>query len=185
MSKREVDEIAKYLYWEWREGAQIVTWNGLGFDFDVMHEECRWWKSSLRFMAWNHIDPGFQMLCEKGFMVGLDTAAKGMGLHGKTEGMSGKDAPVMWAEGRNQQEKVLEYVAQDAVTTLEVYEAILRRGSLSWISRSGRANKWRPEFKNGRMLTAKECMHIPEPDTSWMSDPWPRKKFYGWLDPLK
>jgi hypothetical protein len=42
--------------------------------------------------------------------VGLDAAARGMGIKGKPEGMSGAVAPVLWAEGKR--EEVLSYVVQ-------------------------------------------------------------------------
>lgn len=164
----------------------VVTWNGLGFDFDVLAEEA-WFKSSrelVKDFALDQIDMAFQMLCEKGFMCGLDAAAKGMGLAGKTEGMSGAKAPILWKEGRKAQEKVLEYVVQDARTTAEVYEAVVWEGHLRWITKRGGLSVWTPTFKDGRMLTCRECLELPLPDTSWMDNPWPREKFAGWaLEP--
>ena len=73
-----------------------------------MLEECR-------SLAKSHVDMMFHVLCQLGHGVGLDAAAKGMGLAGKSKGMSGAVAPVLWAEGRR--EEVLQYVAQDVRTT--------------------------------------------------------------------
>ena len=30
-------------------------------------------------------------------------------------------------------------------------------------------------------LTVSEALGLPLPDTSWMSDPWPRERFTGWM----
>ena len=162
----------------------IVTWNGLGFDFDILAEEaCNpTYAAMCSNLALNHIDIGFQMLCERGFMVALNVAAKGLGLHGKTEGMSGDKAPTMWTQGEEQQKKVLEYVEQDVITTLQVYERLVETGKLSWITKAGTPAKypWEPEIRNGRLLTASECLNLPLPDTSWMDEPWPREKFTRW-----
>ena len=167
-------------------GRPALTWNGLGFDLDILAEECADELGALacQDLALDHTDMAFQMLCEKGFMCGLDAAAKGMGLAGKTEGMHGDLAPVMWAQGRAEQEKVLEYVAQDVRTTAQVYEAILERHCLTWLSRSGRRQHHDLRLTDGtphRMLTVAECLALPEPDTSWLTNPWPRTKFRGWL----
>lgn len=179
MTPEQNRNLADYLLSHYAEGHQIVTWNGLGFDIDVLAEECQSeeYTKALKELALNHIDIGFAMFCDKGYMVGLDTAAKGMNLAGKTEGMHGDLAPVMWKEGKI--EKVLEYVKQDALTTAQVYEAILNKGRLHWISRSGRPNYW---YINGTIKTVREALATPEPDTSWMSNPWSRSKFTGWLD---
>lgn len=182
MSKEECRCLAWYMEEMAQEGFTVVTFNGLGFDFDVLAEECQdaVTRGSLVDLALNHIDVAFAMFCDEGFMVGLDTAAKGMGLEGKTEGMHGDLAPVMWVQGPEGQNKVLEYVAQDVVTTLEVYESILEHGYLRWVSKRSRRNYWDPVQVAGRLMTVSEALMIPEPDTSWMTTPWRREKFYGW-----
>ena len=42
----------------------------------------------------------FHVFCLKGYPLGLDKAAKGMDLAGKTPGMTGDMAPKMWQEGQ-------------------------------------------------------------------------------------
>jgi hypothetical protein len=130
----------------------------------------------------SHIDPAFLQLCQMGYMCGLDKIAKGLGLGGKTEGMSGALAPVMWAKGREEQDKVLEYVAQDARTTAEMYEGLLEKGSVHWITQSGRLSRYpfAPKTKDGRLLTVDEATGLKLPDTSWMTDPRTRHSCYGW-----
>ena len=174
-------------------GYDIVTWNGLGFDFDVLAEEVqcrayadeslcdvvkdRMFAEAVAKMAMNSVDPAFVMLCAKGYMIGLNTAAKGLGVEGKTEGMHGDLAPIMWKQGREEQEKTIAYVMQDAVATSNVYRAMVELGGVRWISRSGRLNKW---YHSSRDYSVGIGLKIPEPDTSWMSEPRTRKSVYDW-----
>ena len=117
MSQQEAGKLVDYLATQVGNGYTIVTWNGLGYDFDILAEESGMFEDCPK-LATNHVDMMFHVLCELGYAVGLDAAAKGMGLAGKTEGMNGAIAPVLWAEGRR--EEVLGYVAQDVRTTLEL-----------------------------------------------------------------
>ncbi len=111
-----------------------------------------------------------------GYGVALDAAAKGMGLAGKPEGMSGAKAPVMWAEGRR--EDVLNYVAQDVRTTLELASECEALGVLRWVARSG---KVRCMNLGEGWLTVDRALELPVPDTSWMSEPWKQATFTGWM----
>ena len=87
-------------------------------------------------LAVAHVDMMFHVFCQLGHGVGLDAAARGMGLAGKTEGMNGATAPVLWAEGRR--EEVLRYVAQDVRTTLELATTCEACGIFRWLARSGK-----------------------------------------------
>ena len=175
MSKDEVVEMVDYL-WDLRQGGyQIYTWNGLGFDFDILYEESGS-DERCKELARTHVDMMFHFFCIKGFAISLDKAAKGMGLSGKTEGMNGALAPKLWREG--QYEQVLEYVEQDALLTLELAKLCESELKVRWTSNRG--------FKQecplpGGWLTVEKARELPEADTSWMSTPWPRSKFTGWL----
>jgi len=167
--------MAAYLLACQKSGYPILTWNGMGFDFDVLAEEVQdpGWALEISKMSMHHIDMGFLQLCQMGYMIGLDTAAHGLGLHGKTEGMHGDLAPYLWngsvpfdddwtepteeqatallALGvnpgtREAQDLCLEYVAQDVRTTAEVYEALLDQGSVYWTTRRGTQSRypWQP-----------------------------------------
>ncbi len=153
----------------------IVTWNGLGFDFDILAEESDQHDQCAE-LALTHVDLMFHFFCEKGYPLGLDAASKGMRLSGKPEGMDGAKAPVLWAQ--QEYHKVLEYVTQDVKTTLALALIIEDKGKLKWTARSGKANEWICD----KWLTVKEARELPVPDASWMTDPWPRSKFYGWLE---
>ncbi len=156
-------------------GYIIVTWNGSGFDFRVlarasgMKEECI-------ALAWDHIDMMFWFHCLRGFSIGLDKAAEAIG-SGKTAGLSGADAPKLWAAG--QYDQVLHYVAQDVRATEAVYLAALRNNGIQWQTTNGRMSK-----AEGTPLTVREAFKLPKPDTSWMKQkPWPRTHFIGWMQP--
>jgi hypothetical protein len=173
MTKTKCQALVRRLAFLVEKNYQILTWNGLGFDFDILSEESGMF-NECKVLALNHIDMMFHFFCSKGYPLGLDAAAKGMGLPGKPEGMDGAKAPELWTKGKYH--KVLDYVSWDAKNTVALAEAVEDTGRLDWTARSGRPNSWPCK----KWLTVKEAMELPEPDTSWMSDPWPRDKFYGW-----
>jgi hypothetical protein len=176
LSQEEAAALVCYLEDQVAQGCTLLTWNGLGFDLDILAEEAQM-LPQCRALALAHVDMMFHVFCQLGHGVGLDAAARGMGLAGKLEGMKGADAPVLWAQGR--QEEVLKYVAQDVRTTMELATACESRGELRWVARSG---KVRSMALPGGWLTVSESLELPLPDTAWMSfEAWPRTKFTGWM----
>lgn len=159
-------------------GYTLLTWNGLAFDFDVLAEESRQ-PDLCKQLAIDHVDMMFHIFCHKGFPLALDNAAKGMRLPGKPPGMSGELAPIYWQQGLRKQ--VLDYVAQDARTTLDLAHAIQTQRELRWTSKRGS-----PQFLPvpAGLLTVRQALDLPEPDTSWMSRPISRRRFIDWLGPL-
>jgi predicted PolB exonuclease-like 3'-5' exonuclease len=117
MSREEAAALVRYLEDQTKGGYTVVTWNGLGFDLDILAEESGL-LSQCRALAVDHVDMMFHVFCQLGHGVGLDAAAKGMGLAGKCKGMSGAVARVLWAQGKR--EEVLQYVAQDVRTTMDL-----------------------------------------------------------------
>ena len=175
MSRQEAAELVQYLKTQVAQGYALVTWNGVGFDFDVLAEESGLLEQC-RVLALGHVDMMFHILCKLGYGVGLDAAARGMGIAGKTEGMKGADAPVLWAEGRR--EEVLRYVARDVQITMELATTCESCGDLRWIARSG---KLRSMALPEGWLAVEAAQELPLPDTSWMDEPWPRERFMGWM----
>lgn len=189
-----VVEILEHMATFMKLGYTLVSWNGLGFDLPVLGEEAK--NDELaRAIALAHCDPMFQFYCIKGYPVGLDTAAKGMGLPGKTEGMHGDLAPLMWQDDPQglidagypelaemtpleRRNKVLEYLVQDVKTTLDVARAVQDARILRWTSRKGRPNTC--PFPTG-LWSVSESLWIPEPDTSWMTNPIKRTYYTDWL----
>lgn len=176
MNKNETKELVEHLVTASSSGYKILTWNGLGFDFDILSEESGMHAECKR-LALHHIDMMFHIFCLKGYPLGLDKAAKGMGLAGKPPGMTGDMAPKLWKEGRYQE--VLDYLRGDVSTTLDLATAIDRQRTLRWLSSRGKPQSL--PFPSG-WLTVQEALQLPLPDTSWMSNPWPRSKFTKWLE---
>ena len=175
MSREETAALVDYLVEAAGQGYTILTWNGLAFDFEVLAEESGM-AEPCKTLAREHVDMMFHVFCQLGYPVGLDAVAKGMDLPGKPEGMSGLLAPQMWADGKRQE--VLDYVAQDVRTTLDVATACRRDHRLCWITRRGKRSRMPLP---GDWLTVTEAMKLPQADTSWMDNPIPRRKFTAWL----
>ena len=179
MRRWQVDALVDSLEREAANGMIFVTWNGMGFDWPVIAEESGRLES-VQQLARHHVDMMYYFLCAKGFPLSLKAAADGMGAGTKLEGVEGANAPAMWASGDlADRERVVHYCAQDAALTLRVAIACQATKELRWTSRAGRPNQlalpdgWET-VRNARMM--------PEPDTSWMSDPMSRQTFDAWLD---
>jgi hypothetical protein len=177
MNRQDLSALVDYLKEAAGQGSQIVTWNGLGFDFDVLAEESDHW-DTCRELALNHIDMMFHFFCLQGYFLGLDKAAKGMGLSGKMEGMSGELAPKLWGEG--QFDQVLEYVSQDVVTTLGIAQTVQSKKYLAWTSNAGKPQ--RVSLPQG-WLAVQQALQLPLPDTSWMKRPVKRSDYLAWTSP--
>ena len=175
MSRDEVRGVIKELNAHLTQGYTLLTWNGAGFDFDVLAEEADAYPVC-RILARDHVDMMFQVLCEKGFPIGIDNAAKAMGIAGKPEGMSGALAPTLWAEGDIQ--TVLDYVVQDVRMALQVAEQAEEASALRWVTRRGQTRTF--DLPNG-WLTVREACALPEPDTSWMTTPLDRRAVTRWM----
>lgn len=210
-----VRSLALYLEEMTEKGYHVVTWNGLGFDFDVLAEECQsrdWGRRVADLAMGAHIDPGFQMVCERGFMIGLDKCAQALRVGGKTEGMHGDLAPLLWsgnlgeasieqeenmmalldgdlklAGTRKAQSLCLEYVAQDVRATMDVYNGLISQKEVWWITAKGSICKypWKPVIKEDRLLTVGEALLLDEPNTSWMTEPRLRSQYFEWVKVLK
>lgn len=174
MGGDELMDLLKHLERVVDLGGTIVTWNGT-YDFENLAIETGE-AARCAELARNSWDIMYQLFCVKGYPLALNTAALGMGLPGKTEGMHGDLAPVMWKESEEKRDKVLEYVGQDVITTLNVALAVLQNGALEWVSKSGKRMRvpMRPH-------TVHDCMSFPDPDNSWMDNPIPKSSFYGWV----
>jgi hypothetical protein len=179
MSAEEVCELVTFLADEVEAGKTILTWNGAGFDFSVLAEESGMHEACSR-LASRHVDMMFHFFCLKGFAIGLDKAAKGMALKGKMPGIDGALAPRLWQEGQRQQ--VLDYVAQDVISTMGVCKAVERKKLLQWTTSKGTSQIL--PFSKGWLLV-EEAASLPPPDTTWMRNPWPRSKFTRWMEAKK
>lgn len=134
MSENEAKIMVRTLEDAVREGYILVTWNGLSFDLPALAEESRL-ETECRLLSSRHVDMMFHVYCIKGQYLGLDAAALGMRLSGRSPGTVGKDAPRFWAQGKHQQ--VLDYLAEELRITVDVASTCERRKVLLWTNRRG------------------------------------------------
>lgn len=213
MGPAAIAELVDYL-WDLQavQKIPIVTWNGLSFDFRALAFSAggnRDVEQKIGMLAMNHIDLMFLIRVQKGFPISLQSAADGLKVAGKTEGMHGDLAPDMWKFSPEDQRKVLEYVIQDAEATLRVYRALKAQGQLTWTTKSGSLSRypWFPAWTVGeevvppesfkvpgdawdkafadagrRFPNVKECLdRVPKADTSWMDRAPPSlETYYSW-----
>jgi hypothetical protein len=170
------------------DGYTIVTWNGCHFDFQVLAQESGLLRECGE-LALNHIDLMLMVTFQKGYFLKFDKALKGAGLEGKVNtvtlsnggkmnDMDGSKAPALWASG--EYEAVLTYLKADVIQLIKLTDNIQRTKLIRWTSNSGKPQS----LAIPKMLPVKECFLLPEPDTSWMSNPPDRKSFTGWIPKL-
>jgi hypothetical protein len=157
------------------DGYTLLTWNGLGFDLNILAEESAL-LSECRQLALQHVDAMFHVFCALGYPVGLEKAAQALKIPGKPPGMSGELAPQLWEQGRHQE--VLRYVAQDVRMTLQVAQKSEERLRFDWLTRRGTSSSM--ALPQG-WLPVGAAAKLPLPDTSWMTHPIPRTEFTAWL----
>lgn len=175
MNRAQVNGFVSYLADMAAKGYTLLSWNGLQFDWDILAEESGA-AVLCSELALQHVDCMFHVFCEKGFPVGLSRAAQALKIPGKTEGVSGEFAPVLWAAGKHQ--VVLEYVAQDTRVLLQVATLSEAKLKFEWITSKGKPSSM--SLSRG-WLPVQEALKLPEPDTSWMSTPLLRREFISWL----
>lgn len=175
MSRTDLISFIGYLESQLAAGYLPLSWNGVGFDWEVLAEESGEWSRCAR-LAWDHIDMMFQVVCMKGFPVALANAALGLGVPGKTPGMAGVDAPRLWAAGEFQ--KVFDYVAQDVRSTLAVAQRAMEQKSFRWRTQRGTISSF-PLTEGWLDVKSARCLSLP--DTSWMSEPFDREACLRWL----
>ncbi len=175
MSRAEARDLVQQLVGFVRSGYTLLSWNGLNFDMNILAEESDM-PHECAELAKAHVDMMFHAVCQLGYFIGLGKAAEGLGLPGKTAGVTGAQAPLMWSEGKHAQ--VLEYNIQDVRLTLAVAQESERRKELVWVTRKG--TKGRMPLPGG-WRTVQEAQALPLPDTSWMSDPPAREQFTRWF----
>lgn len=167
-----------------KEGFSLFTWNGLSFDMQLlglysgMVAECG-------RLALNSVDAMFLVVAHKGFFLGLDKALVGANIETKLHTvtlndktrfseMSGQKAPLLWRSG--EYSAVMDYLKYDVVQPLKLANHIQSTGYIRWTANSGKSNYLKTE-----MLTVKEALKLPLPDTSWMKSAKPREDFYSWI----
>jgi hypothetical protein len=170
-------------------GDTLVTWNGAGFDFRLLADETGRRQECAR-LALGSVDMMFQVLCERGHPLALDTALRGAGLpskigqvtlrSGETAEIEGAAAPRFWQAG--EYEAVMYYCAADAERTRDLAVECQVNHRLAWLSQKGRPNEI---YLRTGWLTVEQCLALPLPDTSWMARPMTRDSVVGWTTPSR
>ena len=184
MHRKTCRKLVRDIFEYYQNGYIPFTWNGLNFDFKLLAIHSEMWDLCGR-MALNHIDPMFEVVCRKGHMLGLDKVLIGCGLESKLHTvtlndktvfseMNGSHAPRLWRNGNYA--AVRDYLEMDVIQPLKLAEHINSMGQIRWTSNSGKLNT----LKMG-LLSVKECLKLPYPDTSWMTEPKRREEFYSWI----
>jgi hypothetical protein len=171
-SMRETDcsRVLKYVEDKvYNSGARVVTFNGVSFDFRLLAAQFPPGSPealSCAELAWASYDPCLEMLCSKGFPVGLKAMCEAFQLPQKLE--AGSDAPALWASGDLEgRKRVLLYCASDVTLTYRLYAAIKRNNEIRWVSKKG--NKCVHKLRDARLHSASELAVFPFPDISWMT----------------
>lgn len=166
-------------------GYTFVTWNGTNFDYAVVANESGLYKECAE-LALNHVDLMFIVVTLRGHFLGLDKACKGANIQGKlhdvtlTNGtkltdMSGGKAPGLWKAGEYQ--AVLDYLADDVRSTLELAEWIQKNKMIRWISERGYEQK----IPVPKLYTVKECLELNPVLPSWVTNPVTKQSMMEWI----
>ena len=185
LSKKECQILVKDLMAYASSGYTFVTWNGCGFDFRVLAQESGMVEECGE-MALNHVDLMLLVTFTKGWFLGLDKALQGANIAGKVHevtlvngeilyNMDGGMAPELCA--KEEYDAVLTYLRGDVEQTLELAKVVQETQRIRWTSGRGKAQS----TSVPRLKTVRECFDIPEPDTSWMTDPPRREDFVSWI----
>jgi hypothetical protein len=174
MTAQDAKELVRFLCQLVEDGATLVTWNGLGFDFDILAEESGLF-GECKTLALNHVDLMFHIFCEQGHPVSLNSVSQALGVGCKPNHIVSATVPRLWSESKC--EEVLDYVANDCRLLLRVFHECNTRRAYEWITQRGTR---KVESLPHGWLKVCYAVNIPEPDTSWMTRPFPRSKFLGW-----
>ena len=173
LQQEHARELLNYLEQMQQDGFALCAWNGLGFDLQWIARAADDRAKASR-IARAMYDPMFQFFKLKGFPVGLDAVARGLGI-GMTKSMDAADAPREWQAGNHK--RVFDYVLGDARMTNEIVSSVVRRREITWVTQRGK----RSTVPVPRLRTVEDCMRDPMPDQSWMTRPIPQERFTRWL----
>jgi len=173
LSVEDAGALFCYLFRAAEMGWRIVTWNGLGFDFNILAEESGE-KTDCALLALKHYDLMFQIFCGKGYPVSMNKVASQLGIPINSD-ISGETAPVLWAAG--EYDRVLQFTSHKVLDLLEIAKRGEKSGFLTWVSNNG--TRQQVDLRKGWIEVLK-LIKSPIPDTSWMGKPLKREEFLYW-----
>lgn len=156
----------------------LVAWNSTGYDFPCIASNVPHRLNDIVAMAKKSLDPCFQFVQTLGWPIGLDKIAKVMLGHGKTEGMDGVKAAMIWPLDA---EKVIRYCLNDSIVTAEVVKAMMEERRVRWVKKNGDIG----ERSLDRWLPVGTAMKLPEPNRDWMKDHDGRydlERYIDWME---
>lgn len=175
MGTEDLASFVGYLCEQMESGVIPLTWNGLFFDFDILAEESGM-RDECKRLARHHVDMMFHVFCVLGYRVGLDKAARAMGLGAKLSGIDGRHVPKLWQAGKFQ--AVQDYLKQDVVLTAKIAEHVDSTKNFCWFNSKG--DRKCKSIATGWKIVD-DALRIPAPDTSWMNKPIRRSEFIAWM----
>lgn len=153
-------------------GHTLVTWNGAGFDWNMLATESGEFKLC-RELAEHHVDMMFHVVCARGHRLSLGKAARGMGV---ARNVDGWDAEALWNQRRY--DVALARLTRDVRVTLQIAERCQARGALDWTADSGRVACL--SLPAG-WLSVAEASQLPAPNVAGLSYPTCRSSVTGWM----
>jgi len=175
LTAAEARALVNYLRQHVTMGYTIVTWNGIGFDFDILAEESGLHKQC-KSLALGHVDMMFHVLCQLGFGVSLNAAARGMRLTKSCQKRTGALIPRLWADGKY--EEVFRHVGRDVRITFALAKMCYERGYIRWITRWGTGRMMR---LLGGWQIASDAQKMPDPIQFRDGSRWSRDSLTAWM----
>lgn len=171
MSQADADAALDAMQKHLDDGDIIVTYNGVKNELKTLAEAAD--RPKLSKVAMQIHDIAFQMYSMRGFQIAFSAACAGMHV---------EYTPV--ADITSSSWGLSPSGAVDAATNyltalVMLWENIIYLGKVvEWTAKTGRQSK----FEFGRMMTVKDSLALPEPDTRWMDkQPAPRTDSLKWM----
>ena len=173
LSQQQVSEIVDEL-----SKAKVVSWNGLGFDLQVLyHNCCDSEKKKIKKIAKKHTDLGFAFMCENGYMTSLTR------LGFNTE-ITSSSIPILWKASRVGQDLVVKTNLEKSKFLIQMYQKIINNKKLEYNSKSGSILTWIPITFKDKPLSVKNASLIESdndlPDE--IKQIFNKDRFLSWVD---
>jgi len=176
MTAATMVDVVEYLYALHRTGTTIVTFNGGGFDFKVLHAHLREdpkMHVMVSTLAREHVDLMFEFVCRYGYYASMNSFASGSGLTEKTG--SGADAIGMWVgstANMASRAAVLAYCGNDVRCLAELYAHVVKcGGTVQRTTKRGHVRDVRFACPPITVAAAAKLYRAEPPDNGWLSDP--------------
>lgn len=184
MTKDTAKQLVKDMLEQYEKGFIPFTWNGLAFDFKLLGYYSEMIPECAK-LALNGVDGMFLVVAQKGYYLGLEKVLIGANIEAKLHqvklndgttlsDMSGAKAPELWR--KKEFSAVKEYLEVDVTQPLKFAYHLDKTKVIRWTSNTNKPQSLRTE-----MLTVKEALLLPLPDTSWQKNPIKRIDFYNWI----